>query len=331
MDEDLPGQIRSATKLFLSGPFGSGKTTLAIERMRWLLRQERVRGDDIVVIVPQRTLAEPFYTALHAADAPPGPPVRITTFASLAQQAVELYWPLVAQTAGFADPAREPTFLTLETSQYHMAQLVDEAIGQGEFDAVRVERSRVISQVLDNLNKAALLGMDIDTAYQRLELSAPAGEQRTARLNALRAARRISHAFRALCLSATLLDYSLQVVLFNEHILRNPWSRAHLFRSQRHLIFDNAEEDTPSAHRLVTQWLPLLDSALIVADDDAGYRTFLGADPAGVEELAAACAEHVRTTASYVMSEELESLTRRVERAVGGENGNVDCQSTNSQ
>ena len=45
------------TSDLLSGPFGSGKTTLAVERIRWLLRQERVRGDDILVLVPQRTLA----------------------------------------------------------------------------------------------------------------------------------------------------------------------------------------------------------------------------------------------------------------------------------
>ena len=90
---------------------------------------------------------------------------------------------------------REPTFLSLETSQFHMAQLVDAAIDQGEFDALRLDRSRVITQVLDNLNKAALLDMEIDEAYRRLELAVPLSEQRTARLNALAAAERISKAF----------------------------------------------------------------------------------------------------------------------------------------
>ena len=83
--------IHARTKVFLSGPFGSGKTTLAVARVHWLLRQERVRGDDILVLVPQRTLAEPYLTALTGAGAPAGSPVRITTFASLAQQSVELY------------------------------------------------------------------------------------------------------------------------------------------------------------------------------------------------------------------------------------------------
>ncbi|MBW7883959.1 MAG: AAA family ATPase [Caldilineaceae bacterium] len=306
--------IRSTAKVFLHGPYGCGKTSLAVERIRWLLSQERIRGDDILVLVPQRTLAEPFRAALRAADVPPGPPVQITTFASLAQQAVERYWPLVSQQAGFADPAREPTFLTLETAQYHMAPLVDEAIDRGEFDGVRVERSRVISQVLDNLNKAALQTMDIDTAYRRLELAVPAGEQQTARLNALRAALRVSHAFRTLCLRDTLLDYSLQVVLFNDFVLQNEWSRTHLFRTYRHLVCDNVEEDTHSAHRLVQAWLPTLDSALLVADDDAGYRTFLGAEPAGVQRLAEQCEKRLQLRQSYVMSMPLQRLGQQVQR-----------------
>lgn len=317
IDTPILPATQSTTKLFVSGPFGSGKTTLAITRIQWLLRQERTRGDDIVVLVPQRTLAEPYYQALRGAQTPPGPPVVITTFAGLAQQSVERYWPLLAQTVGFADPAREPTFLTLETSQYHMAQLVDAAIDAGEFEALRIDRSRVISQILDNLNKAALMGIEIGPTYRRLELAVPPGEQYVARINALRAAERISHAFRARCLHETLVDFSLMVVLFNDYILSNNWSRTHLLRSHRHLIFDNIEEDTPSAHRLALTWLPQLDSALLLSDDDAGYRTFLGADPQGVPELSAACAERIHLTQSYVMPSPVANLIPRVERVIG--------------
>jgi hypothetical protein len=320
IDAAILPAIQSAAKVFLYGPFGAGKTTLAVERVRWLLRQERVRGDSILVLVPQRTLAEPFYAALRGADTRPGPPVTITTFASLAQQSVERYWPLLAPTAGFDDPMREPTFLSLETSQFHMAQLVDAAIDQGEFDALRLDRSRVITQVLDNLNKAALLDMEIDAAYRRLELAVPLSEQRTARLNALAAAERISKEFRALCLRETLLDFSLQVTLFNRHVMKNDWSRTHLLRSHRHLVFDNAEEDTPSAHMLVHQWLDdrtaALDSALIVSDDDAGYRTFLGADPQGTAGLAAKCDRRIHLPSSFIMSPAVADLVPQIMRAV---------------
>ncbi len=317
MTETILPAIQSFNKLFLSGPFGSGKTTLAIERIRWLLRQERIRGDDILVLTPQRTVAQPYITALRTPNAPSGSPVHVTTFAGLARHAVELYWPLLANIAGFADPKREPTFLNLETSQYHMAHFVDAALERGEFDGIHVERSRVISQVLDNLNKTALQSFSIDQAYERLELAVPTGEHRAARLNALRAARQISQEFRQLCQQATLIDFSLQVQLFNQHVLTNDWSRVHLFRTHKHLIFDNSEEDTISAQRLVQLWLPHLDSALLIADDEAGYRLFLGADPAGAATLAGACDQQIRLEESHIMAPALVGLSGQINRELG--------------
>jgi hypothetical protein len=313
MNNDL---LLAHNKLYLSGPFGSGKTTAAIERIKWLLHQERVRGDDVLVLTPQRTLARPYYEALRGPDVPPGPPVQVTTFAGLARSAVELYWPLLAEAAGFADPRQEPTFLNLETAQYHMAHFVEEAFEQAEFDAIHIEPGRVVSQVLDNLNKAALLGFSIDEAYQRLELSVPQGSQMTARLNVLQTAKRISKAFRQLCLRDSQVDFSLWITLFEEQVLANDWSRTHLFRAHRHLIVDNAEEDTYAAHQLVQRWLPHLESALIVVDEDAGYRVFLGADPTGADGLAAACDARLELSQSYITSRPLDRLVRQIDRAV---------------
>lgn len=315
MDNDL---LLARNRLYLTGPFGSGKTTLAVERIKWLLRQERVRGDDILVLTPQRTLARPYYEALRAADVPPGPPVRVTTFAGLARAAVELYWPLLAEKAGFADPRQEPTFLNLETAQYHMEQFVKAAFEQAEFDAIRVEPSRVVSQVLDNLNKAALLGFSIEETYQRLELAVPQGQEMAARLNVLQTAKRISRQFRALCLRESLVDFSLWIELFESQVLVNDWSRTHLFRSQRHLIMDNAEEDTHAAQSLVRRWIPHLDSAMIVVDEDAGYRVFLGANPEGAAELAEVCDRQLPLTESYLMPRSLERMARIVDKAVRG-------------
>jgi superfamily I DNA/RNA helicase len=318
MDESILPALRATTKLYLSGPFGAGKTTLAVERIRWLLGRERTRGDEILVLVPQRTVAQPYLAALRGPDAPPGPPVQVTTVAGLARSAVELYWPLLASQAGFADTRREPVFLNLETAQYHMASLIDAAFASGELDGVRLERNRVITQVLDNLNKAALLGMTLDETYTRLELAVPIGDQRAGQLNALRAAKRISQEFRALCLHQTLVDFSLQMELFNRYVLGNEWSRTHLLRAYRHLIVDNVEEATATAHRLIALWLPQLESALIVADEDAGFRLFLGADPEGTEELAAACDLRLRLDESYLMSPQLAQMAQRVDAAIRG-------------
>jgi len=322
-------RIQRQNKLFLSGPFGSGKTTLAIQRIQWLLSQKRTRGDDILVVVPQRTLAQSYHDALRSPDTPAGPPVRITTLAGLARQSLELYWPLLSKDAGFAEPGNEPTFLNLETSQYHMAQFVNDAISRAEFDGIHIERSRIISQILDNLNKAALQGFTIDETYQRLELAVPAGENRTARLNVLRSAARISQAFRSLCLRQTLIDFSLQIDIFNCHVITNEWCMTHLFRSHRHIIFDNLEEDTITAQLLAARWLTAgvehgrseAESALLISDSDAGYRVFLGAAPQGISALIALCDEHIALDSSFIMSPELTQLTTQIDVAILGRKG----------
>ena len=298
--------------LFLSGPFGAGKTTIAIERIKHLLGQERIRGDQILVLVPQRTLGHPYTEALRRSDLPAGAQVQVTTLASLARSSVALYWPLVAEAVGFADPRVEPTFLNLETTQYHMARLVDAAIQQAEFDSIRVQRSRIISQVLDNLNKAALLGLTIDEAYARLENTVPAGEQMIARLNVMKSARRISQEFRALCKQKSLIDYSLQMQIFIGEILENKWCETHLFRTYRHLVFENAEEETYAGQTLVGRWLPHLESALILLDEDGGYRAFLGADPINAERLAGSVAHRARLTSSRVTAPGMERVIDRL-------------------
>src|SRR5690606_7166036 len=73
-----------------------------------------------------------------------------------------------------------------------------------------------------------------------------------------------------------------------------------------------------SAHRLIDLWLPVLESALIIADDDGGYRTFLGADPTGVETLAGACPVQERLDNSFVMSPALDHLDHRIDRLLEG-------------
>ncbi len=110
-------------RIFLEGPAGSGKTTAGVERLLHMMAQG-VPGGSILLLVPQRTLAGPYYEALRTPGVQAGGVVTVLTVGGLAQRMVELFWPLVAEEAGFARLSRPPTFLTLETAQYYMAHLV---------------------------------------------------------------------------------------------------------------------------------------------------------------------------------------------------------------
>ena len=156
------------SKAFLEGPAGAGKTTAAVQRLLQLIK-EGIPGGSILVLVPQRTLATPYSAALRRTRVRAGGVPSILTAGGLARRMVELFWPLAAGPAGFADPDRPPIFLTLETAQYHMARLVRPLRqDEGYFDSVVIDANRLYSQILDNLNKAAVVGFPSSEIGPRL-------------------------------------------------------------------------------------------------------------------------------------------------------------------
>ncbi|MEA3340282.1 MAG: AAA family ATPase, partial [Chloroflexota bacterium] len=253
-------------KLFLAGPAGTGKTTAGVERLLHLL-EEGVPGDSILVITPQRTLAAPYYDALRRATVRPGGQVTVLTVGGLAQRTVDLFWPLVVEEAGFGHLEDAPTFLTLETAQYYMARLVRPLLEQGYFETITIDRNRLYSQILDNLNKAAVVGFPHTEIGARLK-SAWGGEQSQRRI--YDEAQECAALFRRYCLAHNLLDFSLQLEVFIKHLWTMPLCRNYLLETYSHLIADNVEEDTPVAHDLLRDWLPHYRSALLIHDREAG-------------------------------------------------------------
>jgi len=299
-------------KIFLEGPAGCGKTTVGVERVLYLMAQG-IPGDSILLLLPQRTLARPYQEALRTPGAVAGSMVWPLTLGGLAQRMVALFWPLVAEQAGFAHPDLPPTFLTLETAQYYMAHVVRPLLDEGYFDTVTIDRNRLYSQIIDNLNKAAVVGFPYTEIGQRLK-SAWVGEPGQARV--YEDAQFCATQFRQYCLAHNLLDFSLQVEVFLQHLWPLPVCRRYLMQTYRHLIYDNVEEDPPVAHDLIAQWLPHFDSALLIYDWEAGYRRFLGADPHSAYALREGCQERVTFERSWVSPEGLQELARRLTRVL---------------
>ncbi len=166
-------------------------------------------------------------------------------------------------------------------------------MAQGAFDGITIPRARLVSQIIDNLNKAAAVGFPPDEIAARLK-SAWSGE--SARLRIYDQVQAVALAFRRTCLADNLLDWSLQIEIFWQRLLPLPELRRYLLGGYRHLIADNTEEDIPVAHDLLRMWLPQCESALVVHDMGGGYRVFLGADPQGALALGSICRHSVVLT-----------------------------------
>lgn len=293
-------------KIFLEGAAGTGKTTALLNRLLYLLNAG-VPGGAILLLVPQRTLGLPFYVLLADPDLSAGGQVEVMTLGGLSRRIVDIFWPLVAAQIGFKAPDERPTFLSLETAQYHMARAVGMVIErEGYFDTVTIDRNRLYSQLIDNLNKAAVVRFPYTEIGPRLK--AAWGGKDPAQLKVYDDVQKCAALFRAYCLEHNLVDFSLQMEIFMERLWPLPQVKGYLQAQYQHLMVDNIEEDTPAAHDVIAELLPQMQSALIVYDTDAGYRRFLGADPDNAYLLRSLCDEQVIYHESLVSTEELLSF-----------------------
>ncbi|MFZ4816786.1 MAG: UvrD-helicase domain-containing protein, partial [Phototrophicaceae bacterium] len=276
--ESVPRGIK-----WLHGPAGTGKTTVGVRRMLRLLSKDKVFANQILVVVPQPVLGLPYKIAARDPKLEAGGRITITTLGSLAQDAVKLFAPLVMPELGFANPYAAPTFLSLETALYHMSEVAGQIIAErGYFDTVTIARNRLYSQIIDNLNKAAVVGFPHEQIATRL--IAAWGDKDPGQVTLYQHAQDCAEAFRQHCLQHNLIDFSLRVEMFRL-LWQMPPVRAHFVQKYRHLIIENAEEDTPVTHDILLDWLPEAESGLIITDSDGGFRRFLGAAPNSAARL----------------------------------------------
>ena len=312
--------ISHHAKVFLQGSAGTGKTTGGTLWLKKLI-QSGIPAHEILIFVPQRTLAAPYDRCLQDEPGLAQSLVTTMTLGGLARRMVELFWPVVSPASGVAFPDQPPQFLTLETAQYYMAHIVLPLIEkEGFFASLTINRNRIYSQILDNLNKAAIVGFPIDEIGPRLK-SAWVGE--LDQLNVYDDVQECVNRFRSYCLSHNLLDFSLQVELFQKHLWSSPLCRNYLTRSYRHLIADNVEEDTPISHTILQEWLPDFDSALVIFDEDAGYRFFLGADVESGLALRKTCDEQVKFSTQLVSEPEVQALRTGLQSTIAHLSGNT--------
>jgi len=300
------------SKVFVSGPAGTGKTTAGVERMRHLLAQG-VPGELILMLTPQRSLQEPYLDLLYSPERRAGGEVTPATIGGLARRMCDLFWPLAGEAAGFARPDQPPVFLTLETAQYYMAHLVRPLLDTGYFESVTIDRNRLYSQIIDNLNKAAVIGFPHTEIGSRLDASY-FGDPAQRRVYA--EAQDCANRFRQYCLEHNLLDFSLQLETFANILWKHEIVKDYLARNYRHLIYDNVEEDGPRAHDIVAEWIADFESALLIYDEGAGFRYFLGADVQTGWALRELCDEHIQLQESFVMSEAVAELSDGLHEAI---------------
>ena len=311
----VQGPIDGNHTCFLEGLVGAGQSEALIGRLGYLL-QRGVPGYSILVLLPDRSTTTRYRQALSGLELGPFGAVDLHTYFSLANRLVQLFWPLVAADAGFASPQQPPIFLSYETAQYIMGQLIVPLLAEGYFEGLAMRPQRVLSQLLDNLNKAAINGYPLAEVEPRLS-EAWTGEETRWRCYAQ--AQKCIELFRGHTLQHGLLDVSLIIEVFHHNLVEKPAFWRYFTERYRHLLVDHLEETVPVAQDLIQRLLPECDSALLVGDRGGGYRVFLGVDPVGAGKLGQGCRENLSATESGWASSAITALVGRVGQYLGQE------------
>lgn len=298
--------------LLLSGPAGTGKTTAAALRLGQMV-ESGIPGESILVLVPQRSLAAQYQSLVNSPDFPPGGQPSILTFNGLTQRMIALFWPLIAGAAGFRGAKSPYKFLTIETAQYYLAALVEPLLQHGYFESLTIDPNRLYSQILDNLNKSAIIGFPPQEISEKLTR---AWVGKPAQAVIYQQAQECALKFRDFCLANNFLDFSLQLTVFTRHLWPSLICKAYIHNNYHHLIYDNIEEDYPVAHDFVRDLLPDLDSALLIHDSEGGFRSFLGADALSAANLGSQCAGRLVFKSSQVKSPAIDDFEQTLRESI---------------
>jgi hypothetical protein len=297
----------------IEGPPGAEKSGTLGQRLRFLL-EKGVPGYAILVLVPDRNSEGRLRETIGELELGPFGTVEIHTYYGLANRLVRLFWPLVAADAGFATPERPPIFLNYETAQYAMGQLIAPMLQQGYFEGLAIRPQRVLSQLLDSLNKAAVNGYPIAEVGPRLK-GAWTGDE--TRLRYYEQVQQCLELFRSHCLRYGLLDFSLVAEVFHRYLVEKPEFWRYFTEHYRHVLVDSLEETVPVAQDLILRLLPLCDSALMGYDPHGGYRVFLGGDATGAARLKDVCRETLVVDDGGLCAAAVEMFRARLGRRLG--------------
>ena len=297
---------------FWLGPAGSGKTTALRERLLRLLESGEP-AYTMLILVAEPDQQRPFLDFIHQSGLGPYADLNVTTYNKMAQEMVQLFWPLVARDAGFEKPYQPPTFLSYDLAQLLMWQVVTPLLEEGAFADLRLRPQQIVSQLLDTLNRAALNGLSLEEAIKR-QIQTWAGEP--ARVRHLHEAAAAARKFRRICLERSLLDLSLAVQVFDTELVHREEFHKYFRERYRHLLVDNVEEQTPAGQNFIKGLMGEAQTTAVSYDAGGGYKRFLSADPLGANAFRYASAAAFDFDEQFTTSLPMIHLANLVEHSL---------------
>ena len=137
---EMPSQN---SKYILKGPTGSGKSTILLERYRYMVDKLHIPSEKILILLLNRTQSLEWRTktVLEGSGA-----VLRTSYYGFIQSEIKTYYPIISKKCSeIANKDIKPVFLTFEAAQFLVATVIDwRRQNQGAFAGVTPIRTGLL-------------------------------------------------------------------------------------------------------------------------------------------------------------------------------------------
>lgn len=264
----------------LKGPCGSGKTTRAIERYKYLVENNKAKSEEILVLVLNRMQSlkwknELILTRSGAKD--------ISSYFGFIQDEVVLYWPYILEKCDKIEKRDiRPTFMTFESSQSIMQQIVDKKREEGFLIGITSTSDRIAIELISNILKASISYIPFEDIGNRLFSSLEVKD--LIKKQVYDDAQIMIDLYVESLLKEGVLDYGLTVYLYNNYLLKDERYLEKLKKKYKHIIVDNLEESVPCQVDLISLLIENTKSSLLLYREEGGFRVRYGANPKYIEK-----------------------------------------------
>jgi len=263
------------SKIILRGPTGSGKSTILLERYKYMVEKLGIPSEKILILLLNRTQSLEWRTKTLLERSGN---IWRTSYYGFIQGEIRTFYPIILKKCSeIANKRIQPVFMTFETAQYLVSKAIEpRREAKGVFSGLTSFTDRIAIDLTSNLVKAATSDIPYYEIGERLYSALEIKDDTRRRI--FSEADDIISAYREKCLKLGILDFGMAVDLYNNCLLKDEGYREHLFRRVEHIIVDNIEECVPTEVDFIEFLLPHLKTCLLGYNHECGYGEIFGSN-----------------------------------------------------
>lgn len=269
----LFNNLFSEKSIIVSGKSGSGKTTLAIEKYKHMIEEEKINSENILVLVMNRHQAMTWEKELCLKTAGE---FKIYTYQNFVSRELSKFWPIIeSKCSKIEKKSLKPEFISTDLANYMMELLVNYYRRKGYLVDITSHSSSIASDLVSNINKAAMSLVDFKEIgtrlYNSLQIKESISRENYEHIDSI-----IDHYINSF-LKQGVVDYGIGSYLYNNYLV-NDHIYAEKLNSIKYILVDDFNEISPAQLSLVNKLMYTVEKGYMFYNQDGGFCTYYGAD-----------------------------------------------------